>query len=53
MYCNNITCKYNQLGMECTKVLYNVEFNCIDRNTDFSKKGEKDEKSLEYKNEKV
>ena len=53
MYCNNITCKYNQLGMECTRVPYNVEFNCTDRNTDFSKKGEKDEKSSKHKNEKV
>ena len=40
MYCDNITCKYNQLGLECTKVAGNIEFNCSDRYTDFSKKGE-------------
>lgn len=53
MFCDNITCKYNQLGLECTKVPYNIEFYCSDRDTDFSKKGEKDEKSLKHKNEKV
>ena len=40
MYCDNITCKYNQLGRECIKVPYNIEFNCSKRYIDFSKEGE-------------
>ena len=37
MFCDNITCKHNQLGLECTKVPYNLEFNCEDRNKNFAK----------------
>lgn len=36
MFCNNVTCKYNQLGLECTKVPYNIEFHCEDRNKNFA-----------------
>lgn len=54
MYCDNITCKHNQLGMECTKVPYNIEFMCEDRYTDFSKKkGDDDKKSSKNNNEEV
>lgn len=48
MYCDNITCKYNQLGLECTKVPYNLEFYCEDRNKNF----EESEKEVK-KNEEV
>lgn len=52
MYCNNITCKYNQLGLECTRVSNNIEFNCSDRYTDFSKEGE-DVDTSDMANEKM
>lgn len=47
MFCDNITCKHNQLGLECTKVPYNIEFCCKDRNKNFAEKEKevnKDEK---------
>ena len=53
MYCDNVTCKYNQLGLECTKVPYNIEFMCNERYTDFSKKGEEENTPSINNNEKV
>lgn len=52
MFCDNTTCKYNQLGMECTKVPYNIEFYCNDRNTNFNEKGT-DKSSENINNEKM
>ena len=53
MFCDNVTCKYNQLGLECTKVPYNIEFMCNERYTDFSKKGEEENTPSINNNEKV
>ena len=47
MFCDNITCKYNQLGQECTKVSYNIEFYCEDRSTDFSTKKKEEKRDEE------
>ena len=47
MFCDNVSCKYNQLGLECTKVPYNFEFYCENRNKNFEeqeKEVKKDEK---------
>lgn len=48
MYCDNVTCKYNQLGIECTKLPAHIEFMCKDRYVNFNEKEQDAEASDEH-----
>ena len=44
MYCNNTTCKFNELGIHCSKsIVLRMSFYCPDMDKDFHKENKKEE----------